>query len=208
MNDDRGPRLLTTRAPRHPKGVVLVLHGGSSRRDSPPVSLTQLSVIRMVPIAHRFARAGRGELAVHRLLNSHRGWDSTRTPVMDVTWALQRVRETYGEGVPVCLVGHSLGGRAALMSGAAPSVRSVVALNPWLYPHDRADLQGRRVLIVHGTDDRVAPLEHAAAFAERLSGTTSTQFVTVPGGKHAMLRHGREFERAASDFVVETLLEG
>jgi len=208
MNADRGPRLLTTRAPRQPKGVVLVLHGGAARRDNPPVSPSQLSVIRMVPIAARIARAGRGQLAVHRLLNSHRGWDSTRTPVMDVMWALRRVRETYGEGVPVCLVGHSLGGRAALLSGAAPSVRGVVALNPWLYPHDHADLPGRRVLIVHGTDDRVAPLEHATRFAERLSGTTSTQFVTVAGGKHAMLRHAGEFDRAASDFVVETLLKG
>ena len=187
---------------------MLVLHGGAARGDSPPVSPSQLSVIRMVPIASRIARAGRGRLAVHRLLNAHRGWNSARTPVMDVTWALQQVRGTYDEELPVCLVGHSLGGRAALMSGAAPSVRGVVALNPWLYPHDHADLQGRRVLIVHGTDDRIAPLEHATRFAERLSGTTSTQFVTVPGGKHAMLRHANDFERAASDFVVETLLEG
>jgi len=53
MNADRGPRLLTTRASHQPKGVVLVLHGGAARRDNPPVSPSQLSVIRMVPIAAR-----------------------------------------------------------------------------------------------------------------------------------------------------------
>ena len=49
---------------------------------------------------------------------------------MDVAWALERVRGPHGE-VPVALVGHSLGGRAALLAGGAP-VRSAVALNPWV----------------------------------------------------------------------------
>lgn len=202
----RSPRLLTARAPRSPKGVVLVLHGGANRTSDPMVSPTQLSVIRMIPVASRIARAGRGGLAVLRLLNSHRGWDTSHTPVMDVTWALGQVRERYGDGVPICLVGHSLGGRAALLAGGAPAVRGVVALNPWVYPHDNADLRDRRVLIVHGTDDRIAPLAHAKTVAERLAATAEVRLVTVDGGKHAMLRHGGEFERAASDFVVETLL--
>lgn len=37
---------------------------------------------------------------------------------------------------------------------------------------------------------------------ERLPGV----FVTVEGGRHAMLRHGKEFEQAATEFVLETLL--
>ena len=98
-------RLLDTRAPRDPAAAVLVLHGGASRPDRPEVSPAQLSVLRMVPVASRLARAGRGRLAVHRLLNTHRGWDSTHTPVDDVRWALGRVRERYGD-LPVALVGH------------------------------------------------------------------------------------------------------
>src|SRR3954452_22230796 len=110
-------RLVPTRVPRHPEGVVLVLHGGASRRDRVRVSPTQLSVLRMVPIARRIAAAGRGRLAVFRLLNSTRGGDNSHTPVEDVRWALSEIRSRYGDPLLVCLVGHSLGGRAALLAG-------------------------------------------------------------------------------------------
>lgn len=204
---DRAPRLLTTRLPRSPEGLVLVLHGGANRTGNTMVSPTQLSVLRMIPVARRIARAGRGRLGVFRLLNSHRGWDTSHTPVMDVAWALEQLRERHGE-VPVCLVGHSLGGRAALLAGDAPAVRSIVALNPWVYPTDHVDLHGRDVLVVHGDQDRIASIANASSVARRLAATASVRFVTVDGGKHAMLRHGGEFERAAADFVVETLLPG
>ncbi len=169
------------------------------------VSPTQLSVIRMIPLAHRMSRAGAGRLGVYRLLNSYRGWDSTQTPVMDARWALGQLRDRYGDDVPVCLVGHSLGGRAALLAGDAPTVRSVVALNAWVYPSDEASLRGRKVLFVHGSQDRIAPPDRAAQLAQRLSRTTPTRFLRIEGGKHAMLRHGAQFERAATEFAVSTL---
>ena len=53
-----------------------MLHGGGSRRGNMMVSPTQLSVLRMIPIATRIVHAGHGRLAVFRLLNSVRGWDS------------------------------------------------------------------------------------------------------------------------------------
>ena len=157
-------RLIETQSPTSPRGLVVVLHGGASRPGSPAVSTTQLSVLRMVPIAGRIARAG-ADLAVLRLLNSHRGWDSTHTPLDDVDWALTELQQRYG-ALPTCLVGHSLGGRAALLAGGHDHVRSVVALNPWVYPDDDADLTGRRVLIVHGTDDRVALPQRSRAVAQ------------------------------------------
>ncbi|WP_109510141.1 alpha/beta hydrolase [Nocardioides speluncae] len=202
---ERRPRLLTTHAPRSPHGVVVVLHGGGSRRDNPMVSPAQLSVVRMVPIARRIARAGDGRLAVFRLLNTHRGWDRDHTPVMDVRWALAQLRDRYPD-VPCCLVGHSLGGRAALLAGGEPGVRGIVALNAWVYPTDDADLHGRRVLLVHGTEDRVASLRNVGAMAQRLSAVADVTFTTVDGGKHAMLRHGSQFEQLAADFAVATLL--
>jgi alpha-beta hydrolase superfamily lysophospholipase len=159
----------------------------------------------MVPVAARIARAGRRRLAVYRLLNSHRGWDSTTTPVMDVAWALEQVAASHGP-LPAALVGHSLGGRAALLAARSPEVRSAVALNPWVYPSDGADLSGRQVLVVHGTEDRIASPERAAAVARRLSSTARVGFVAVPGGRHAMLRHGATFERYAAEFVTATLL--
>ncbi len=200
-------RLLATRVPKKPDAVVLVLHGGASRQDSPMVSPAQLSVLRMVPIARRVARAGRGRLAVFRVLNSSRGWDTAHTPVDDVRWALGEVADRLGSELPTGLVGHSLGGRAALLAGGEPPVRSVVALNPWVYPSDRADLAGRRVLVVHGTEDRIADPERSFAVAQALCSTAdSLGYLRVDGAKHAMLRRGRVFERAAADFCSATLL--
>lgn len=186
---------------------MVALHGGASRRGNQMVSPAQLSVVRMIPIAKRIARLGRGRLGVFRLLNSHRGWNDTHTPVHDVKWALRILRDRYGKGVPVGLVGHSLGGRAALLAGSAPSVLSVVALNPWVRPDDHVDLSGRRVLVIHGSDDRVASYDHAAEVARSLAASTDVTFTTVERGRHAMLRQARAFERPAARFAVETLLD-
>lgn len=199
------PRLVPVRTPASPDGVVVVLHGGASRGERAMVSPAQLSVLRMVPVAHRIARAGGSRLAVHRLLNSHRGWDSHTTPVMDAAWALARVTEQHGD-VPVALVGHSLGGRAALLAGDGPQVRSVVALNPWVLPTDRIDLRGRRVLFVHGSEDRIALPTRSAELATRLARSTRVGYVSVPGARHAMLRQARTFETYAAEFVTATLL--
>ena len=194
------PKLIEVHVPSAPQGVVLVLHGGAARREDMRVSPTQLSVLRMIPIARRIARAGGDRLAVFRLLNSRRGWDTTHTPVQDVRWALEEIADRSGP-LPTSLVGHSLGGRAALLSAGAPTVRGVVALAPWVYPTDVAPgAADRRILIVHGARDRVASAERSAALARALGA----RYVSVPEGKHAMLRHGREFVRPAVEFVLDT----
>ncbi len=203
---DLAARLITTRAPQNPEGLVLLLHGGGARRDRTAVSPTQLSVLRMVPIAHRIARAGRGRLTVVRLLNSARGWDTRHTPVHDVAWALEQLREQHGADLPIGLVGHSLGGRAALMSAGHDGVRSVVALNPWIDARDRVDLDGRPALVVHGTEDRVADPGRAAALTRSLALSGPVGFLRVSGGRHSMLRHRGVFEQAAADFARATLL--
>lgn len=203
------PRLIATSEPRQPEAVALVLHGGASRRDSPVVSPTQLSVLRMVPIAKRLARVGRRRLAVYRLLNSTRGWDSRHTPVDDVHWAIDRLREDIGADLPVGLVGHSLGGRAAILAADRPEVRSVVALNPWLQPADGGiDLAGRRVVIAHGTEDHIASLDHASAAAQDLARTADVSFVRVAGGKHAMLTRHADFDGLAASYTASVLLPG
>lgn len=202
------PRLIDTAVPAAPRGAVLVLHGGASRRENMMVSPTQLSVLRMIPIAKRIARAGRGELAVFRLLNSRRGWDTHHTPVHDVEWALGQVAEQLGEAMPVVLAGHSLGGRAALLAAGRPQVRGAVALAPWVLPTDTPfGLEGQRLLIVHGSNDRIASPQRSAAMAERLRRRgVQVEYVTVEGGKHAMLRHHEKFGGPAADFTVATLL--
>ena len=201
------PRLIEVQVPREPEGAVLLLHGGASRRRSMRVSPTQLSVLRMIPIGRRVARAGRGQLAVFRLLNAQRGWATTHTPVDDAVWALAEVARRFGAALPTCLVGHSLGGRAALLAIGQPSVRSAAALAPWVYPTDvPAALEGRSVLIVHGTKDRIAAQSRSLELARTLTRHVQVGYVSVEGGKHAMLRHHSVFDSLAAGFAVTTLL--
>lgn len=118
------PRLIDVAVPARPAGVVLALHGGASRRDNMMVSPTQLSVLRMIPIAKRIAPG----------------------------------------------------------------------------------LDGRRLLIVHGSRDRIASPQRSAALASALARVADVEFVTVDGARHAMLRHHAVFSRLAADFATETLL--
>jgi predicted esterase len=206
------PRLIDVAAPDDPAGVVLVLHGGASRRDNPSVSPTQLSVLRMVPIAARVVRATRGQVAVFRLLNSARGWDTQHTPVRDVAWALEQIAERHGNRLPTCLVGHSLGGRAALLSAGRPEVSAVAALAPWVYPSDMPQrLDGQRILVVHGDRDRVADPDRSAEVVRRLAHRADARgrvsYVSVAGGKHAMLHRHRLFDALAADFTAAVLLD-
>jgi alpha-beta hydrolase superfamily lysophospholipase len=202
------PQLIPVAVPDRPEGVVVVLHGGARRGENLMVSPTQLSVLRMIPIARRIARAGRERLAVFRLLNSRRGWDTTHTPVDDVRWALEQLRERFSRSLPSCLVGHSLGGRAALLAAGAPEVRSAVALAPWVLESDRPrEVRGKPILIIHGSHDRVASPARAADLARRLEavGGAAVSFRLIQGATHAMLSHHDDFSRPAAEFAVATL---
>ena len=81
----------------------------------------------MVPIARHLASAGQADgLGVWRLRFRYRGWNSRqqlrrRHPVADVRWAVQQLREQHGD-LPIVLVGHSMGGRAALWAADEPGV--------------------------------------------------------------------------------------
>ena len=200
-------RLIDSYIPAEPRGVVLVLHGGGSRGRPMDVSPAQLSVLRMIPIAGRIAAVTKPRLAVLRLLNSRRGWDTTHTPVADVDWALGEIAERFGSELPVGLVGHSLGGRAALLSAGRAQVSGVVALAPWVYPDDIArGVSGTPVLIIHGDEDRVALPERSRRLAAALGRDTAVSYVTVSGGKHAMLSHRRAFDGLAARAVAWMLL--
>jgi dienelactone hydrolase len=200
-------KLVEVAVPDQPTAMVVVLHGGASRRAGVAVSPTQLSVLRMIPIAAQIARLGKGRLAVYRLLNSSRGWNDAHTPVEDVSWAMDEGAERLRAHLPTCLVGHSLGGRAALLSAGHRQVRSVVALAPWVYPTDvPAGLSAEQILIVHGSDDRIASPERSAALATRLRAHANVTYVTVDGGGHTMLTHRQSFDGLAADFALTTLL--
>ena len=84
----------------------------------------------------------------------------------------------------------------------------MVALAPWVYADDgRRDLSGRHVLVVHGDQDRIASPARSRRVADDLRRSAEVTYVSVPGGKHAMLTHHQEFDGAAADFVVAALLD-
>ena len=199
--------MIITGETERPEAVAVVLHGGRGR--AAPVRPTALSALRMVPIATRIGHVGRGRLAVVRVLNSQQGWNpADHSPLADLRWTLDQVRDRFGRDTPVGLVGHSLGGSAALAGAGDPSVRSVVALAPWLSGQEStAPLAGRQVLIVHGSVDRVTSPTRSAAFARAAAGVAaSISFVDVAGGEHTMMRHLNTFDGLAAGFVCATLL--
>lgn len=190
-------------------GVALVLHGGKSHSFE-PVEARHLSPARMVPFARHLHRAGKDHgLAVWSLRNSTRGWNGQdMTPLQDARWALEQIRQQH-PGVPVFLLGHSMGGLTAVSAADDPQVAAVVALAPWLSgatPSSR--VAGKRVLIVHGTTDRWTSPSESLKFARRATGeAASMQYVTLRGAGHFMFRRVRLWHALATGFIIKAFAE-
>ena len=159
----------------------------------------------MWPIARAVHRAGQNDgVAVWLVRYRYRGWNGEEmSPVPDVRWALDEVRRRYGE-VPVVLAGHSMGGRTALRVAGDESVRGVVALAPWLPDGEPVDqLAGRRVLIAHGTRDRVTSPRASRRYYDRACAVTQDiEYVAIPGEAHAMLLRAGTWNRLTTQFVL------
>jgi pimeloyl-ACP methyl ester carboxylesterase len=94
----------------------------------------------MLPFGWPLTAAGP---AVHLLRYRYRGWNAPAAdPVLDTTWALEEIASRH-PGAPVVLVGHSMGGRAALWAAGAANVTAVCALAPWLVGTDPVRLLTR-----------------------------------------------------------------
>ena len=105
--------------------------------------------------------------------------------------------------MPVVLVGHSMGGRAALRAGGDPQVAAVCALAPWTPPGEPVGhLRGRTVAILHGRDDRWVPAALSADFAlrARRAGAHVARFTDAGG--HSMLRGAVRWHPFARDVVL------
>jgi pimeloyl-ACP methyl ester carboxylesterase len=185
-----------------PRGIVLVAHGGQSVSTA-PVAATQLTVLRMIPIARAIRRAVAGHgIEVRRPLFSVRGWNGAQaSPVADLARILDDIR-TEAPAVSVVLVGHSMGARAALRVAGHPAVIAVAGLAPWLPPGEPADqLAGRRVLLAHGTADRTTSAADTWAYADRARGICDLTEIEVRRGDHAMLRRARLWHEIAAEFT-------
>ncbi len=98
------------------------------------------------------------------------------------------MRQRYGD-LPVVLVGHSLGARAAVLASSEDGVLAAVALNAYLMAGDDAVETRARMLFVHGTDDRIASF----AKAETAAGSR----VRRPTSRRASCSRRRSVARSA-----------
>jgi len=192
--------------PAEPAGVVLILHGGAEAGRM-PVAWWRLAVLRMVPFAATITRRSGDDLVVLRLKNRVRGWNGTRQdPVQDARWALDRIRHAL-PGVPVVVVGHSMGGRVALHLSTEPDVVGVAALAPWVESDVRLPRPGVAVLLMHGSSDHITDPRRTDVLARRFAGRgVDLRYVRVEGGTHTMLKDAALWHDTVADFVTDVLL--
>ncbi|MGW7447726.1 alpha/beta hydrolase [Kitasatospora sp. NPDC054795] len=189
------------------RAAVLVLHGGEEHNFSRPGRLN-LPLLRMHGFLRGLTRAtADAGVAIGTVRYRHRGWNGERADAaQDATAALDELTALLGP-VPTVLVGHSMGGRAALRAGGHPSVTGLVALAPWCPAEDPCEqLAGRDVLMLHGDRDTVTPPADTRAFAarSRAAGARVCGY-TVTGSGHAMLRRISDWHRATTRLTTALL---
>jgi dienelactone hydrolase len=189
------------------RAVALVLHGGqeTSKVRSHPL---RPAYLRMLPFARDLRWAGRhAGLAAWALRNRYRGWNAPDLdPVADARWALEEIRREH-PGVPVVLVGHSMGGRVALRVADDPAVAGVCVLAPWTPAGDEPTaLAGRTVLIAHGDRDRMTDPRLSYAYAVRAKEVTDAVCrFEMRDEAHAMLRRAKEWRLLVRRFTLGVL---
>jgi dienelactone hydrolase len=199
-----GPRLESSAARGELRGIALFCHGGTATSVEPPRDAA-LSLVRMRAF-EQFVRAGTADRGISTSLLRYRvrGWNGAAADAFtDVRWAIEQLRGECGAEVPIVLVGHSMGGRAALRAGGDPQVAAVCALAPWTPPGEPVGhLRDRTVAILHGRSDRWVPASLSAdfAFRAREAGASVARFTTAGG--HSMVRGTLRWHRFARDVVL------
>jgi dienelactone hydrolase len=203
------PQLTWHAEPDHREGVVLVLHGGKSRSRT-ATSPWQPAVWWMRPFADAVVDAGQGRVAVARLRYAVRGWNGAdASPLVDAHNALEQVAAGH-PGVPIGLLGHSMGGRVALHLADDERVRAVAALAPWVERPDTAHTHpGLHALVMHGTADRVTSAKASRMMADAMAAQRAdVTYESVAGATHSMLRPYRRWREEPADFLVHWLTSG
>ena len=183
------------------RGAVVVAHGGKSASTA-PTSPLEPAVLRMVPLANAIRRGLRGYgVAVCQPRFELKGWNGElASPVADLGKVLDEIGARYGD-IPIVLIGHSMGARAAFRVAGHPAVTAIAGLAPWLPPGEPVDqLTGRRVLLAHGTADRVTPPAETWRYAERARSVTDVAVIEVRSGEHTMLWRAPLWHRMAVEF--------
>ncbi len=190
------------------RAVILVLHGGKAVSHDPSRA-RHLSAARLVPVARSLHRAALPLGAEVRMVRYRfRGWNGGEaSAASDAAWALAVLRAER-PGLPIVIVGHSMGGRAALRVADDPSVVGVVALAPWVEAGDPvAQLAGQRLRILHGTRDKWTSWRASKALAAAAEAAgADVRWVDMGPVGHFMFRRRGQWRRLTTYLVTDALL--
>lgn len=199
--------LLSMPRAKNPQALALFIHGGdvtgylAMRRGDP-------AYLRMIPFARDVERRSEGHVGAAVLRLAVRGWNEPDKPaVEDARWALRELRRRH-PGLPIAVVGHSMGGRVVLELAATEELAAIVALAPWASDEYPAELfTGTPLLGVHGRHDTVTDPEATRDLIERVVATGGdARFLSLPGW-HAMLWRPMRWHRASSAFLIDHLTD-
>jgi hypothetical protein len=202
------PQLTFHCSPPEPRLAVLVMHGGRATSIA-PTTRSQLAVLRMIPFARAIGRTCGADAVVTRLRFSARGWNGDGGgPLDDARWALDELSQRFPD-VPIALVGHSMGGRAALRISGDARVSRVVALAPWLPPGEPVTDPGdATVVLLHGDRDGTTSARASAAMVDALRRRGARAgFALVTNSGHPMLRRARVWHRLCSALICAAVVQ-
>ncbi|MFB7664049.1 alpha/beta fold hydrolase [Kitasatospora sp. NPDC056138] len=194
--------------PRHARAAVVFLHGGRADSLRPPSSLN-LPSLRMYPFASALRRRFEGqEVLFASARYRYRGWNGQLAHAAQDTRQALAELEALAPYVLALLVGHSMGGRAALAAARHPQVQGVVALAPWCPTGEPVGhLRGKTVVLLHD-HDRITKARDSWAFAHRAEQAGAlVRAVRMQHGGHAMLRDARRWHRLTAD-CAQAILDG
>ena len=202
-----GAGLRFAHLPHRPTAVALLLHGGSATSTTSP-GWRSAPVVRMVPIARSIGRRV-PDVAVARLKHAVGGWNASGgSALRDVDWALDILRTRF-PGLPLVLVGHSMGGRTAVHLASADRVVGAVLLTPWLPDSDPVgSVAGRTLVVLQAKWDHTCPIPQTEAWLTRAASAGAViDREILSFTDHAMLLRFPTWHRLAARGVRRVLAE-